>query len=81
MTLRNEVEYQAALARAFAMTDAPPESVEYAERAGLLAEIRAWEASRGGEAKHGPEPVAGLTRPDDWNVSGLPGSLGKLKRD
>lgn len=78
MKISNHDEYNAAVARASSLSDAPEGSPAAAEHAELMAAIRAWDEAHKGENSHGPEPVVGLTRPDDLSVSGLPGNLGKL---
>ena len=81
MPINNSYEYEAATLRANAISDAPEGSPAAQERAQLIAEIRAWDEIHQGDGKNGPEPVDGLTRPDDMTVSGLPGNLGKLYAD
>ncbi|AOO81330.1 hypothetical protein [Bosea vaviloviae] len=79
--IANKAEYEAAAARANALSDAPEGSPAAQELATLVAELRQWDEAHKGENSHGPEPVAGLNRPDDMSVSGLPGNIGKLKKD
>jgi hypothetical protein len=81
MNIRDKAEYDAAATRANAISDAPEGTPEARELARLVAAIRAWDEAHKGEQSHGPEPVSGLTRPDDLSVSGLPGNLGKLHLD
>jgi hypothetical protein len=73
-------EYEAAVARANSLSDAPEGSPSAAEHAGLVAAIRAWDEEHKGANNHGPEPAEGLNRPDDLRLSGLPGNLGKLRK-
>ena len=81
MKIASKSEYEAAAARANALSDAPEGTSEADELAGLVAAIRAWDEAHKGEQSHGPEEVSGLTRPDDMSISGLPGNLGKLHVD
>lgn len=73
--------YEAAAARANALSDAPEGSEAAAELAELVAALREWEARREPQG-HGPEenPAPGANQsPDDLPLSGLPGKLGKLR--
>ncbi|WP_336812389.1 hypothetical protein [Bosea sp. MMO-172] len=81
MTLKTHEEYEAALQRAAALSDAPPDSPQATEFQQLTAEIRRWNEAHKGESSHGPEPSEGLLKPDDLPFSGLPGNLGKLNKD
>lgn len=81
MKISNYDEYKAAVARASSLSDAPEGSPSGAEHADLTAAIRAWDEEHKGQNSHGPEPAEGLNRPDDLGVSGLPGNLGKLRKD
>ena len=81
MRISNREEYEAALARANALSDAPEGSAQAAEFAELEAALRTWNEARQGENSHGPEEVEGLLRPDDLPISGLPGNIGKLHKD
>lgn len=76
--ISNRGEYEAANARASSLTDGPEGSAAAAEQTELTTALRAWDQAHKGENSQGPEPVEGLTRPDDFSVSGLPGNLGKL---
>lgn len=81
MRIENKDEYDAAAARANALSDAPEGTVAAAELADLIMAIQDWEASREPEG-HGPEanPAPGTNRsPDDLPFAGLPGNLGKLR--
>jgi hypothetical protein len=78
---QKQLRYEAAALRANALSDAPEGSPAAEELAGLVADLRAWDDIHKGEQKNGPEPVDGLTRPDDMTVCGLPGNLGKLHAD
>lgn len=81
MQIENNDEYEAAAARANALSDAPEGSKAAAELAELVAALRQWEASREPQG-HRPEdnPVPGTNQsPDDLPFSGLPGNLGKLR--
>lgn len=79
--INDKSEYEAAAARANALSDAPEGSPAAEELAALVADLRRWDDDHKGEQSHGPEPVEGLTRPDDMSVSGLPFNLGKLTKD
>lgn len=81
MTLKNHEEYEAAVQRAAALSDAPAGSPQAIEFQQLTAEIRQWNEAHKGENSHGPEPSDGLLKPDDLPFSGLPGNLGKLHED
>lgn len=81
MTIRDRSEYEAAAARAHALSDAPEGSPQAYELARLIIDLKAWDEEREGGLSHSPEVVDGLTRPDDWTVSGLPGKIGKLRKD
>lgn len=78
MRIADRTEYDAAATRANALSDAPEGTPQADELAMLVAALKAWDEDHGGETSHGPEPVEGLTRPDDMTVSGLPGNIGKL---
>lgn len=80
MPITNRAEYEQALARAHALSDAPEGSAQAEERAALAAELRAWDDAHRGENAHGPDSDTdvSLDSPDDMPVSGLPGNLGKL---
>ncbi|HEV7321797.1 MAG TPA: hypothetical protein VGO04_24595 [Ensifer sp.] len=79
MRISNHDEYNAAVARAHSLSDAPEGSAAAAEHADLIAALRAWDEEHKGENSHGPEPVGGLNTADDFGVSGLPGNLGRLR--
>ncbi|SEG10691.1 hypothetical protein [Bosea lathyri] len=79
--ITNKTEYEAIAARARALSDAQEGSPAGEELATLVSELRQWDEAHKGEQSHGPEPVEGLNRPDDMSISGLPGNLGKLKKD
>lgn len=79
MKISNHDEYEAAVARASALSDAREGSAAAAEHAELTAALRAWTEAHKGENSNGPEPIVGLNTPDDLSVSGLPGNLGKLR--
>lgn len=81
MTISNHAEYGAAVERASALGDAPRGSPQAEELQRLTAEIRRWDEDHKGENAHGPEPADGLLRPDDLPFSGLPGNLGKLRKE
>ena len=74
-------EYSAAVQRAAALSDAPEGTEQAAEFRTLTEAIRRWDEEHEGENSHGPETETDLLRPDDLPFSGLPGNLGKLKRD
>lgn len=81
MKLTSHDEYRAAVQRAAALSDAPEGSEQAAEFHALTAAIRDWDEAHKGENSHGPEPDQSLLRPDDLPFSGLPGNLGKLRKD
>ncbi|MGO4741270.1 hypothetical protein AB4099_32435 [Bosea sp. 2KB_26] len=81
MTLRNHEEYEAAVQRIATLRDAPEGSPQATEFVQLTAEIRRWNEAHEGENDHGPAPSHSLLTPDDLPFSGLPGNLGKLKKD
>jgi hypothetical protein len=81
MKITTPGEYEAALARAKALSDAPEGTPAGAELFELVAALRAWDEIHKGESANGPEPVDGLTRPDDMTISGLPFNIGKLTKD
>ena len=81
MAISNHDEYRAAVERAAALNDAPDGSAQAEEFRRLTAEIQRWNGSHHGENSHGPEPADALLRPDDLPFSGLPGNLGKLRKD
>jgi hypothetical protein len=76
-----KAEYEAAVVRANALSDAPEGTPEARELALLIADLREWDEHHKGDQSHGPEPVEGFNRPDDLPFSGLPGNLGKLTKD
>ncbi|RYF29772.1 MAG: hypothetical protein EOO23_06675 [Comamonadaceae bacterium] len=82
--INSRAEYQAAVERANALSDAPEGSEAASELAILVGALRKWDETHAGENAHGPEanPEPGSNRsPDDLALSGLPGNLGKLKAD
>lgn len=79
MRISDRTEYGAAATRANALSDAREGTPQAAELAMLVAALKAWDEEHSGENNHGPEPVDGLTRPDDMTISGLPGNIGKLR--
>lgn len=81
MHISNPDEYQAAVQRAAAVSDALPDSDEGREFQRLTSAIREWDEAHKGENAIGPEPDQSLLRPDDLPFSGLPGNLGKLRKD
>ncbi|MGO4670218.1 hypothetical protein [Bosea sp. 2RAB26] len=81
MTLRNHEEYEAAVQRAAALSDAPEGSPQAAKFRQITAEIRRWNEADEDENSHGPAPSHSLLTPDDLPFSGLPGNLGKLRKD
>lgn len=81
MHIANHDQYNAAVRRAAALSDALPNSEEGLEFQRLTAAIRDWDEAHKGENAHGPEPDQSLLRPDDLPFSGLPGNLGKLHKD
>lgn len=80
MKIRNRAEYDAAALRANALSDAPEGAPAAEELAELVAALREWTEVHEGEQCHGPEPLEGLTRPDDMSISGLPGNIGRLHK-
>lgn len=80
MPINNRAEYEQAIARANALSDAPEGSQQAQERAELAADLRAWDEKHRGENAHGPDSDTdvSLESPDDMSVSGLPFNLGKL---
>lgn len=81
MRISNQDEYQAAVQRAAAVSDAPSDSEEGREFQRLTSAIRDWDEAHKGENASGPEPDQSLLRPDDLPFSGLPANLGKLHKD
>ncbi len=81
MHIANHDEYNAAVQRAAALSDALPKSEEGLEFQRLTSAIREWDEAHKGENAHGPELDQSLLRPDDLPFSGLPGNLGKLHKD
>lgn len=81
MTFKNRAEYEAALQRAAALSDAPAGSPQATEFQQLTSEIRRWNEAHRGESDQGPEPSNRLLKPDDLPFSGLPGNIGKLNDD
>lgn len=81
MQITSRAEYDAATTRANAISDASEGTPQAQELARLVAAIRVWDEAHEAKHAHGPEEVTGLTRPDDFSISGLPGNLGKLKKD
>ncbi len=81
MTFKNHEEYEAAVQRAAALSDAPAGTPQAAEFLRLTDKIRHWNEAHRGEKSHGPEPSDSLLKPDDLPFSGLPGNLGKLNKD
>jgi len=61
MTIRDRSEYEAAAARAHALSDAPEGSPQADELARLIVDLKAWDDEREGGLSHGPEAVDGLT--------------------
>ena len=57
--ISNHDEYEAAVARASSLSDAPDGSPSAAEHAGLVAAIRVWDEEHKGANSHGPEPRRG----------------------
>ena len=80
MPITTRAEYDHAVARANALSDAPEGSPQAQELATLTADLRAWDEKHRGENANGPDSDtdASLDSPDDMSVSGLPGNLGKL---
>lgn len=81
MRIESKDEFDAAAARANALSDVAEGTPAADELAELIAAIRDWEARREPEG-HRPEedPEPGTNRsPDDLPFSGLPGNLGKLR--
>ncbi|KUL97373.1 hypothetical protein DK26_01530 [Bosea sp. WAO] len=81
MRIESKEEFDAAAARATALSDAAEGTPAADELAELIAAIRGWEARREPEG-HGPEenPEPGTNRsPDDLPFSGLPANVGKLR--
>lgn len=74
-------EYRAAVQRAAAVSDALPDSEEGREFQRLTSAIRRWDEAHKSENASGPEPDQSLLRPDNLPFSGLPGNLGKLRKD
>jgi antitoxin component HigA of HigAB toxin-antitoxin module len=74
--ITTEDEYRAALERIAELGEAASDSEELAA---LVAETSAWEA-KAHRSESWPPPE-GITSPDDLPFSGLPGNLGKLKKD
>ncbi|CAH1699643.1 conserved hypothetical protein [Hyphomicrobiales bacterium] len=81
MRIANHEEYQAAVHRAAALSDALPDSEQGREYQRLISEIREWDDAHKCQNAHGPERDEGLLTPDDVAVTGLPGNLGKLHKD
>ena len=81
MNITDKEEYAAAAQRASAISDAPEGSAEAQELAILVAAIRNWDEAHKGENANGVEDASDLTRADDLSFSGLPGNLGKLRKD
>ncbi|MCU4181001.1 hypothetical protein [Bosea sp. BH3] len=81
MKLSSHDDYRAATARAASLGDAPEGTEQAEELQRLVAAIRDWDAAHKGENSHGPEPDTSLLRPDDLPFSGLPGNMGKLRKD
>lgn len=81
MTLRSHKEYEAAVQRAATLRVAPEGSPEAAEFLQLAAEIQRWSEAHEDENGHGPDPSHSFLTSDDLPFSGLPGNLGKLKKD
>jgi len=79
VTLESQADYEAAVQRAAALSDAPAGSVQAAEFQRLTGDIRRWNEAHKGENSQGPEPSGELLTPDDLPFAGLPGNLGKLK--
>uniref|UniRef100_A0A9E7ZRH6 Uncharacterized protein n=1 Tax=Bosea sp. NBC_00436 TaxID=2969620 RepID=A0A9E7ZRH6_9HYPH len=79
MTLKTHEEYEAAVQRAAALSDAPGGSPQATQFQQLADEIRDWNEAHKGKNSHGPEHSDSLLKPDDLPFSGLPGNLGKLK--
>jgi hypothetical protein len=81
MQISTRAKYDAATTRAKTISDAPEGTPQAQELASRVSAIRAWDEAHEAEHAHGPEEVAGLIRPDDLSISGLPGNLGKLEKD
>lgn len=81
MRIASHEEYQAAVHRAAALSDALPNSEAGREYQRLVSEIREWDEAHKGQSAHGPEEDEGFLTPDDIAVIGLPGNLGKLRKD
>lgn len=80
MRIANHEEYQAAVHRAAALSDALPDSEQGREYQRLVGEIREWDEAHKGQNAHGPEEDDGFLTADDMAVTGLPGNLGKLRK-
>ncbi|MDU0343718.1 hypothetical protein [Bosea rubneri] len=79
MLIENHDEYEAAAARANALSDAPEGSEAAEELAELVAALREWDARREPASEgqeHNPSPSTNQ-RPDDLPFSGLPRNLGR----
>lgn len=80
MRIASHEDYQAAVHRAATLSDALPDSEQGREYQRLLSEIREWDDAHKGQNAHGPEEDGFLT-PDDMAVTGLPGNIGKLRKN
>lgn len=81
MPISNHSNYQAAVERAAAISNAEEGSEAAREFTRLTSQIRRWDDAHKGEKAHGPEEDQSLLRPDDLSFSGLPGNIGKLYKD
>jgi len=81
MSIANHDEYQAAVHRAAALSDALPDSEQGREHQRLVGEIREWDEAHKGQKAHGPEEDDGFLTGDDMALTGLPGNLGKLRKE
>lgn len=80
MRIASHEEYQAAMHRAAALSDALPDSEQGREYRRLISEIRDWDEAHKGQNAHGPEQYDGSLTSDEMAVTGLPGNLGKLRK-